>query len=50
MIFAPGTQPEIYPSTLVRSFVHLPVVFTPELPHSRTRPSQPQAQATVVAS
>ncbi|MCZ6568814.1 MAG: cytochrome P450, partial [Deltaproteobacteria bacterium] len=49
MLFAPGSQPEVYPSTLVRSFVHLPVIFTPERPPSRARPSQPQAQASAVA-
>ncbi|MCZ6713768.1 MAG: cytochrome P450, partial [Deltaproteobacteria bacterium] len=49
MLFAPGSQPEVYPSTLVRSFVHLPVIFTPERPRSRARPSQPQAQASAVA-
>lgn len=45
MRYAPGGRPEVYPSTLVRSFVRLPVVFTPARVQGRAAPRrEPEAR------
>ena len=45
MHFAPGDRPEVYPSTLVRSFVRLPVAFTPQRVQGRAAPRRgPEAR------